>query len=320
MAADCGDLSQRKKTKEMGTQKLTSAVLLIALVLLSACEQPATGQKQEEKATETKPAQKTSRIHSYGGWYCPDNLGGFPPVNIADLAGVPVVNGRMPSQEETRNGSSLMYFDPAEFPDAKPLNIKLPKLAHYYANFTKQLALVIVIQAVVVDADTIVGFRYVDGGNGSSWYNQVDFLSDSEIAAVGATPFVFLESEIKASKEKIWSAITKTAYAKELARKFEKQAFFASEWTDKSRADFNYKLENESATGNVMTHFGNIYMQIDYDFNGRQAVEKILIMDKEDGTGAKIQVVFGPYAKDISSQQKIWEAWIAEVMATSEKG
>jgi len=304
----------------MGTQKLTSAVLLFALVLLSACEQPAAGQKQDEKASETKPVQKTSRIHTYGGWYCPDNLSGFPPVDIANLSNVPVVNDRMPSQEETRNGSSLMYFDPAEYPTAKPLKIKLPKLAHYYSNYTKQLELVIVIQAVVVDADTVVGFRYVDGGNGSSWHNQVDFLTDQEIAAAGATPFVFLEAEINSSKEKIWAAITKTAYAKELARKFEKQAFFASEWTDKSRADFNYQLENESANGIVMTHFGNIYLQIDYDFNGRQAVEKILIMDNQNGKGSKIQVVFGPYVNDISSQQKIWEAWLAEVKATSEKG
>jgi hypothetical protein len=304
----------------MGTQKLTSAALLFAFVLLSACEQPVTGQKQEEKATETKPEQKTSRIHMYGGWYCPDNLTGFPPVNITDLASVPVVNGRMPTEEETRNGSSLMYFDPAEYPDAKPLNIKLPKLAHYYSNYTKQLELVIVIQAVVVDTDTVVGFRYVDGGNGSSWYNQVDFLSDSEIAAAGATPFVFLETDIKASKEKVWSAITKTAYAKSLGQKFSKKEFFAAEWTSNSRADLQYENDGESANGYVMLHFGVIYMQIDYDFNGNQAVEKVLIMDSEDGSGAKIQVVFGPYAKDISSQQKIWEAWMAEVKKSSEKG
>lgn len=302
----------------MGTQKLTSAALLIALVLFSACEQPVTGQKQEEKATETKPEQKTSRIHSYGGWYCPDNLTGFPPVNITDLAGVPVVNGRMPTEEETRNGKSLMYFNPEEYPTAKPLNIQLPKLAHFQSPHTGQLELIIVIQAVVVDTDTVVGFRYIDGGNGSSWYNQVDFLSDSEIAAAGATPFVFLETEIKASKEEVWSAITKTAYAKSLGQKFSKKEFFAAEWTPNSRADLQYEKDGERANGYVMLHFGLIYMQIDYDFNGRQAVEKILIMDKEDGTGAKIQVVFGPYAKDISSQQKIWEAWLADIKAMSE--
>lgn len=304
----------------MATQKLMSAALLISLVLLSACEQPASGQKQEKQSQEIQPTRKTSSIHNYGGWYCPDNLSGFPPVDITNLANVPVVNGRMPSEEETRNGTSLMYFDPVEYPDAKPLNIKLPQLAHYYSNYTRQLELVIVIQAVVVDADTVVGFRYVDGGNGSSWFREVDFLTDREVAAAGATPFVFLETEIKASKEKVWSAFTKTAYAKSLGQKFNKKEFFTAEWTSNSRADLHYETDGESANGNVMLHFGLIYMQIDYDFNGRQETEKLLIMDNQDGTGAKIQVVFGPFAKDIASQQKIWEAWLAEIKIMSEKG
>jgi len=307
------------KTKKMRTQKLISAALLIATVLMSACEQPANGQKQDEPSSEVKTAQKKADLHPYGGWYCPDNLGGFPPVNIANLAGVPVVNGRMPTQEETRNGTSLMYFDPAEYPTAKPMNIQLPKLARYQSPHTKQLELVIVIQAVIVDTDTVVGFRYVDGGNGTSWFSEVEFLTDRESAAEGATPFVFLEADINASKEKVWSAITKTTYAKSLGQKFGKEAFFASEWTNRSRADLKYQLDNESAYGYAMLHFGNIYMQIDYDFNGRQAVEKLLILDNQDGNGAKIQVAFGPFTKDIDSQQKIWEAWLNEVKAKSER-
>jgi hypothetical protein len=302
----------------MRTQQLSSAVLLIATILLSACEQSANGQKQDEPSSEVKTAQKKASIHPYGGWYCPDNLGGFPPVNIADLAGVPVVNGRMPSEEETRNGTSLMYFNPAEYPTAKPMNIQLPKLARFQSPHTRQLELVIVIQAVIVDADTVVGFRYVDGGNGTSWYSEVEFLTDRESALVGATPFVFLEANIKATKEDVWEAITKTAYAKKMGQKFGKEAFFASKWTPQSRADMHYKLEDESATGYAMLLFGNIYMQVDYDFNGSQAVEKILILDNQDGNGAKIQVAFGPYASDIDSQQKIWEAWLAEVKTKSE--
>ena len=100
----------------------------------------------------------SASIYPYGGWYCPDNLYGFPPVNAAELASVPAVNGRMPTKEETQNGISLMYFDPAEYPTAKPLDMNMPCLAHYYFNNTKQTELVIVILAISVDADTAVAF------------------------------------------------------------------------------------------------------------------------------------------------------------------
>ncbi len=44
----------------------------------------------------------SASIHPYGGWYCPDNLYGFPPVNAAELASVPAVNGRMPKKKKRK--------------------------------------------------------------------------------------------------------------------------------------------------------------------------------------------------------------------------
>ena len=105
---------------------------------------------------------------------------------------------------------AIMYFDPAEYPTAKPLDMIMPRLANYYSNITKQNELVIVIQAVAIDKDTVVGFRYLNGGNGTSWFNEVSFLSPDEIDELGSTPFVFLEAEISASKEKVWAIIAKT--------------------------------------------------------------------------------------------------------------
>jgi hypothetical protein len=128
-----------------------------------------------------------------------------------------------------------------------------------------------------------------------------------------------LEADFDVIKEKVWAAITQTAYAKKLGQKFGEEAFFASPWTSQSRVDLNYEGLGESANGYAMVLFGNIYMQIDYDYNGRQAVEKVLILDNQDGKGSKIQVVFGPYAKNIASQQALWEAWLEEVRAISEK-
>ena len=51
------------------------------------------------------------KTHDYGNWYCPDNLNGFPAVDIKKWESVPVVNGRMATMEETQNGTSLIFID-----------------------------------------------------------------------------------------------------------------------------------------------------------------------------------------------------------------
>jgi hypothetical protein len=302
----------------MVREKIILSVLLFPFGLLTSCGQTEPATQAEETPTSAVKTAKKENAHEYGGWYCPDNLKGFPPVNVAELANVPVVNGRMPTEAETRNGTSLMYFDPAEYPTAKPLDLVLPKLAHYYANHTKQMELVVVIQAVVVGADTVVGFRYLNGGNGTSWFTEVTFLTDKEVADIGPTPFVFLEGEINAPKEKIWKAITKTAYAKQLGKRFNQEASFQEEWTQNSRINLSYELIGEKANGMIMTLFGNIYLQIDYDYRGRQFVEKVLIIDNPDGSGARIQIAIGPYPKDYAKQLLVWEDWLKEVKTKAE--
>jgi len=109
----------------------------------------------------------------------------------------------LPTKEETRNGTSLMYFDTTKTPSARPLDMTVPRLARYYSEYTKKNELVIVIQAVEVEKDTVVGFRYLNGGNGSAWFGEVNFVSDNEIDNLGATPFVSFNSELDAPKEKV---------------------------------------------------------------------------------------------------------------------
>lgn len=299
--------------------KFVLSLLIASFGFITACaqEEPASKQATESSDKIKAVEQTNASIHPYGGWYCPDNLRGFPPVNVVELPSVPVVNGRMPTKEETSNGTSLMYFDPAEYPTAKPVDITLPKLAYYYSPQTRQTELVIVIQAVIVDTDTVAGFRYLNGGNGTSWYNEVNFLSDSEVADIGSTPFVFLEAEIDAPKETIWGVIASTDYAQSLGKRFGKEEFFNQPWTDDSHVKLKLDVPGEKARGYVMTLFGNLYLQIDYDYNGRQSVEKILVLENEDGS-SKLQFVFGPYPDNYDSQKARWEKWLAEVKEVSE--
>ena len=306
----------------MLSQKILLSVLIISGNLLCACAQ----QKDMEQTTEVstnpvkEPKTEKATAHSFGGWYCPDNLGGFPPVNTAELGAVPVVKGRMPTQDEASNGTSLMYFDPDKYPTAKPLDMELPKLARYYTNFSDQKEIVVVIQAVVVDNDTVVGFRYLNGGNGTSWYREVEFLTDIEVKDFGPTPFVFLETSINATKEKVWNAIIKTDYAKELGERFHEQAFFDSEWSKDKRINLETETANERANGNVSLLFGNIYLQVNNVLNGHPFVEKVLLLNEDEGKTSKIQVVFGPYLDGYEAENQKWQNWIEEVKRMSEAG
>ncbi len=294
--------------------KMKYLLLLIISATSQACAQDRT-ENTAKSSIEVVPVKlvQNESIHSYGGWYCPDNLTNFPPVNVADFSKIQVISNRLPKFEETRNGKSLMYLDPAKYPNAKALDLALPRLAKYYSANSRQEELVIIIQAVVANQDTVVGFRFLDGGNGSSWLHEVELLSDAEAAALAPRSYVFLETNINTSKEKVYEAITKTTYAQELSTTFNKKDLFANPWSKNTQVDLIYKTMEEEAKGYVMNMYGNIYLQIDYAKKGQQSIEKILILDNEDGKSSKIQAVFGPYLDNYEEQKKAWNNWLNEV-------
>jgi hypothetical protein len=298
--------------------KMKYLLLLFISASSHACAQDKT-ENTAESSVEVVPVKQvqSESIHSYGGWYCPDNLTTFPPVNAADFSKIEVISNRLPSLEEARSGKALMYLDPAKYPSAKALNLALPRLAKYYSANTRQEELVIIIQAVVADQDTVVGFRFLDGGNGSSWLHEVELLSDAEATALAPSSYVFFELNINTSKEKVYEAITKTTYAQELSSTFNKKDLFTNPWSKNTQVDLIYKTMEEEAKGYVMNMYGNIYLQIDYVKKGQQSIEKILILDNEDGKSSKIQAVFGPYLDDFKEQEKAWNDWLKEIEKAS---
>lgn len=286
---------------------------------MSACSQNESIENDQNKNEETVKADKYAEPHKYGGWYCPDNLNGFPPVDIRDLSVVPVVEDRLPTREETRNGTSLMFFDTTEFVNVKPLDMDLPRLGKVHNEYNGIDELVIVIQAVVIGKDTVVGYRFPSGGNGSAWYGQVNFLSDKAIADMGSNPFVYQREEVKANTQEIWKAFTSTAYAQQLAERFDQKAFFNSEWTEASRAHLQYEKDNERGMGIISTHFGNLYMHIDYEIDGAHYSEKLLIIEDQEKGSSTLFVVAGPFQDSYVNQQVIWDNWMKEVISGSEK-
>lgn len=294
---------------------------MMTFVLITSCAQNDVIEDELEPSEETTSSADPvyTEMHSYGGWFCPDNLNGFPPVDISDLSKVPVVVGRLPTIEESRNGTSLMYFDKTAIPDARPLDVKLPQLARVYSSHSGMDEIVIVIQAVVAKNDTVVGFRYPNGGNGSAWYGQVTFLSEQEVNAIKPSPFVYKKTKINASKETIWQGFIRTDYAKSLGEKFNKEAFFNSAWSKDSEVHLNYESNGIKATGIVTTLWGVLYIQIDYDDNGSHYSEKMMVFENNQDNTSELHMVAGPYLESFETLNETWESWSLEVKDLSLK-
>lgn len=295
---------------------------IASVVVFVACAQvenePETNTVEPEEKVIQVAEKRHHQPHAFGGWYCPDNLLGFPPVDIKELHKVPVVEGRLPTEEETRYGKSLMYIDTREYPEARPLDIELPQLATIHSEHNKMDELIIVIQAVVIGKDTIVGYRFPNGGNGSAWYDQVSFLDNNEVENLGSKPFVYETVKINATTTEIWHAFASTAYAQNLGERFNKQDFINAEWTNHAMARLEYTLPGERAKGSISNLFGNLYLHIDYDLNGFHYSEKILVVEDPTAGISTVHLVAGPYRSDIETFRSDWQTWLAELVAESE--
>ncbi len=298
--------------------RIIKLLFTIGILSMLAC---AENQKNTLLANDTEDQRNTDKAkhdpHQYGGWYCPDNLIGLPAVDISNWKNVPVVNDRLPTEEETQNGSSLILVDTEKYPDAHALKIQLPKLARFYNQSANRTDLVIVIQAIYVDSDSIVGFRYLNGGNGSSRLNEVEFLSDAEIAALSPTRFVTYDMEIKANPNVIWDVLTNTTYTNQLRATFDPTQKLSADWREQTNINFHYAQAGKPTAlyGDIL--FGNYYVQNDYE-NGDFTEKFLMIQDNKTGA-TTFKIVCGPFAADYDTQKSTINKWAQEVKTLSEK-
>ncbi len=299
--------------KNKGLKILT---ILCLTTFMSCAQNNTTVENNKVEKVNTKEQEP----HKYGGWYCPDNLNGFPAVDINNWKSVPVVNGRIPTKKETQNGTSLIFVDNVKYPDSKPLDIKMPKLARYYNNYSKKEEIIIVIQAVNISNDSIVGFRYLNGGNGSARLNEVKFLSDNEIENISSSRFVSFNIKINATQDEIWDVLTKSEYSKTLQPIFDKENTLKADWNKSSKVNFKYLNGGIITSEYAANLFGNQYIQIDCELDNYQYVEKFLLLENEQTKNTELQIVCGPYSDDFESQKSILNTWAQKVKELSEKG
>jgi len=296
--------------------KILYILCTLSLSTFISCSQ--TNTTAENNKAE-KVNKKIQEPHRYGGWYCPDNLNGFPAVDINNWESVPVVNGRMATEEETQNGTSLIMVDIEKYPNAKPLDIKMPKLARFYNSASKKEEIIIVIQALNILNDSVVGFRYLNGGNGSARINEVKFLTDTEIKNILPSRFVTLKIKINATQNEIWGVLTKPEYNKTLKAIYDKENKLSVDWNKSSKVNFKYINRGTTTSEFAGNVYGNQYVQIDSELDNSQYVEKFLLLENQETKKTELQIVCGPYGVDFDNQQSIINNWAQKVKELSEK-
>lgn len=304
------------------TNKILFVPMVFCLMALPSCS-------SEKQAVENKPVEVAkvaavqelvtvkSEPHRYGGWHCPDNLFGFPAVNINQWKNVPVVNGRMPTKEETQNGTSLIHVDLEKYPNTKIIDITLPKLARIYNRYSKRDDLIIVIQAVKINDDSIVGFRYLNGGNGSARLHEIEFLTEKEIEAIPESKFVTQNILIDATQEKVWKVLTQAKYSKEFQSIFDHTNALVSDWRQQSNVNYKYANSGNLTSGYGDLLFGNYYIQNDFD--KAMYTEKFFLVTDEATNNTELKIIGGPFGKDYKTQEKVLTEWASKVKVLSEK-
>jgi len=295
--------------------KVLVAVLLTSFV--SCSQNNTTTNTTDTEVVTVKQAEKKTEPHRYGGWYCPDNLNGFPAVDISNWKDVPVVNGRMATKEETQNGTSLIFVDAEKYPNAKPLDMTMPKLAKYYNDYSKREDFIIIIQAVNIDNDSIVGFRFVNGGNGSARLSEVNLLTENEITAIPETKFVSITIDIKGTQEEVWEVLTKAESTTVLQSIFDNNKTLKADWKSTSNVNFNYSNAGMLTSAYADVLWGNHYIQNDYEY--LKYSEKFFLSTNEETKTTELKIVCGPFVDDFNAQKEILNTWAQEVKLLTEK-
>jgi len=167
------------------TLKTISLIAVTAVIAIQAYKNNSIPEKQKQNThslrdtiIDTKGYRESGEI--VAEFDCPDSRY-FPPIDLNAWEKTPVVNGRLPTYEETIKGISIHTYGGKSNPDVKVYNMVLPKLAYVQNPYTKLEEVVVVIQVVQAGKDTLVGYRYLSGGVGGSYFRNFRFLTNEEV-------------------------------------------------------------------------------------------------------------------------------------------
>ncbi len=292
---------------------LTLLSTFIALCAISTgCSNITTNENLSKNSPSGKNLKQNS-THQFGGWYCPDNLTNFPAVNIKEWSSITVIKDRLPTKEETQDGRSLIYIDSNEYPNSKPFDIGNPRLAKIYCQQTRREETIIIIQSILIENDTIVGFRYLNGGNGSAKFNHVTLLSNQEIENIPLSKFFTTTIEIVATPASIWEVLTLPSHLNNLSPLLDSES---NQWRGESNVNFYYPNAGDKIAVFGDKLYGNYYIQNDYSENNY--TEKFFLHRNEKDDATLLEIVCGPFINDYEQQENRIRNWAKKLKELSE--
>jgi hypothetical protein len=304
-------------TKNKIMKRIIPTLAIVGFVLLSACTSEKKIDKQQiQEPVKTAQKIKTNEPHQYGGWYCPDNLFGFPALDINNWQTAPVIKNRLATKEEVQTEAALIYIDRNKYPNAKAIKNDLPKLATYNNPYSKRKDIIIVIETISVQEDSIAGFRFLNGGNGSAHLRDIHFLSEEEINQLPKGKFFAHKISINTPQKNIWNVLTNDAFWKSFQKN--SNPIDAEEAEKRKNTNFNfiYNKAGKNASRYGTKLFGNYYIQNDYLENNY--TEKVLVLENEDTKSSEMIMLFGPFGVDYPKLEKTLTEWSKEVKRLSE--
>jgi hypothetical protein len=83
-------------------------------------------------------------------------------INSKSWKQTPHIKNKVATEQDVKDGVAAFYIDKSP-EDHEPLNIQIPALAYQKDD---ENILVVIIQGEKVNNEEVIGFRYIDGGNG----------------------------------------------------------------------------------------------------------------------------------------------------------
>ena len=97
------------------------------------------------------------------------------PLDITNWSETPCIRDRIATKDDVDAGLAVFYINnPSQM---KPLEVSLPACAIHMDDDTKRETPVVMIQAEKFQGQKLIGYRFLDGGNGIGLLSEFTILS-----------------------------------------------------------------------------------------------------------------------------------------------
>lgn len=144
-------------------------------------------------------------------------------------------------------------------------------------------------------------------------------METKEIQAERVTSFVSEQVNIEANRSNIWKVLTDSTYAKTLAADLGDGVYKDSDWVRDAKVYNKNLLGVTLSVGKLTAIWPEMYIQMDYKFNGQHFVEKVFLHQREQDGFTTMQFVAGPYGEDFENRKLYWEKYLTQLKVLSEQ-